>query len=374
MVRLQSPISTQRTTSPVSVDLSPSLQPLLDRLVEDGTELGIQVVVYHQGQLRIDAVAGLADRSPLRTVTHDTLFPVFSVTKGIASTVIHRLADRGVLDYDSPIADLWPEFAAHGKETITLRDALSHAAGIPQMPEETSIEDLTNWDLMCAQIAALTPLWTPSTRIEYHPITFGWMIGEVARRATGKSFGQLLDEEIRQPLGVKEIHVGSNEFIGQPIAVLEDDPEIFAEPVIPPPGTPETVPARFGSLASLMNRPDAQAACVPATSGLMSARAIAQHYAALLDHSLLSTERLQIAAERQKPRNPTEEYPLDRALGYRLGESPTGSLTIGHGGHGGANTYADPTNQIALAVNKNRLNRGESTNLIIEEIYRRLLS
>jgi len=358
----------------VSVDLSPSLQPLLDRLVEEGTELGIQVAVYHQGQLCINAVAGLADRSTLTAVTQDTLFPVFSVTKGIASTVIHRLTDRGVLDYDRPLADLWPEFAAHGKDTITLRDALSHAAGIPQMPEETSLEDLMDWDLMCSQIAALTPLWTPGTRIDYHPITFGWMIGEVARRATGKPFGQLLDEEIRQPLGVTDIYIGSDEFIGKPIAVLEDDPEVFAEPVIPPPGTPETVPARFGSLASLMNRPVAQAACVPATSGLMSARAMARHYAALLDHSLLSAERLQIAAVRQKPRNPAGEYLTDRGLGYRLGESPAGSMTIGHGGHGGTNTYADPTNQIALAVNKNRLNSGESTNLIIEEIYRLLRS
>lgn len=352
------------------IDLTPSLQPLLDRLVAEGSELGIQVAVYHRGELRINAVAGLADRIRNIAVTPNTLFPVFSVTKGIASTVIHRLADRGILAYDQPLVKSWSEFGVHGKETITLRDVLSHAAGIPQMPAETSLEDLGHWDLMCTQIAALKPLWLPGTRIEYHPITFGWMIGEVARCATGKRFEQLLDEEICQPLDTKDLFIGLPIGAQKPVAVLEDDPAVFSTPVIPPPGTPEPVPARFGSLASLMNRSDAQAACVPATSGLMTAQAVALHYAALLDHRLLSNERFQTASQSQKPRQPLGEYQTDRALGYRIGESPVGSSTIGHGGHGGCNSYADPTHQIALAVNKNLLNRGETTSEIIAEIYR----
>jgi CubicO group peptidase (beta-lactamase class C family) len=356
----------------MSYDLSSQLQPLLDRLVAQGDECGIQVAVYQHGDLRINAVAGLADRSKRTPVTSETLFPVFSVTKGIAATVIHRLAERGLLDYDRPLAHSWPEFAMHGKQDITLRETLFHAAGIPQMPDDVSVEDLSDWDLMCFKIADLEPLWPAGTRIEYHPITYGWLVGEAACRATGKSFGQLLMEEICEPLNLDNLFIGLPPGENKPIAVLEDDPAVFSDPVIPPPGTPEPVPARFGSLSSLMNRRDAQEACVPATNGLFTALAGARHYAALLDHTLLPAHRLELAIEAQKPSRPSGEYPNDRALGYHLGQSPVQSETFGHGGHGGSNAFADPRHGLAIGVNKNRLNRGEGTVEILQEIYRLL--
>ncbi len=352
------------------IDLSPRLQPLLDRLIEDGSECGLQVAVYQHGQLRINAVAGLANRSSAAAVTPETLFPVFSVTKGMAATVIHRLAERGLLNYDQPLAKTWPEFSAHGKEDITLREALSHASGLPQMPDGVTIEDLADWDLMCSKIADLTPLWLPGSRIEYHPITYGWLIGEVACRATGKTFGQLFEEEIRQPLEEDGLYIGIPQELRTPIAVLEDDPAVFSEPVIPPPGTPEPVPARFGPLSSLMNRPNAQRACVPATSGLFTALGGARHYAALLDHSLLSAHQLEEAIRVQAPRRPSGEYPTDRGLGYRVSTSQVGSETYGHGGHGGSTAMADPAHGLAIAINKNRMNQGETTGQILTEVYR----
>jgi len=351
-------------------DLSPRIQPLLDRLIAEGSECGIQVAAYHHGKLRVNAVAGLSDRGSHTAVTPDTLFPVFSVTKGIAASVIHRLAERGLLHYDLPLAQTWPEFAVHGKEAITLREALFHATGLPHMPEGVSIEDLENWDLMCSKMAEMAPLWPPGSRIEYHPITYAWLIGEVACRATGKSFRQLFEEEIRAPLKEDGLYIGIPKSLTQPIAVLEDDPAVFPDPIIPPPRTPEVVPARFGSLSSLMNRRDAQESCVPATSGLFTALGGARHYAALLDHTLLSEHQLSLATQSQSPRRPIGEFPTDRALGYRLGTSPVGSMTYGHGGHGGSNAFADPANGLAVAIFKNRLNQGDSTGEILTEIYR----
>lgn len=351
-------------------DLSSKIQPLLDRLVNSGAELGLQVAVYHRGQLRISAEAGLANRSTRAKVTSKTLFPSFSVTKGIAATVTHRLVERGLLNYDITLASVWPEFAAHGKEDITLREALFHASGLPQMPDDISIEDMGNWELMCAKIAELKPLWSPGSRIDYHPVTYGWLIGEVACRVTGKTFPQLVEEEIRQPLATDDLFIGIPAENPRERAVLEDDLNFIPIPTVPPPGTPETVPARFGSLAGLMNRRDAQASCVPATSGLFTAKGLALHYQALLDHSLLSAKQFRIASQVQVPSRPEGEYPQDRALGYHLGFSPTGSVTVGHGGHGGSNAFADPDNEITLAITKNRLNSAETANQIIQEIYR----
>jgi len=110
------------------------VQRVLDQLTESGAEVGLQVAAYLDGKLVIDAWAGVADQTTGRPVTSDTLFMAMSCTKGITATCIHILADRGVLDYDTPIAQYWPEFAAHGKGKVTVRHGLTHQAGIPQKP------------------------------------------------------------------------------------------------------------------------------------------------------------------------------------------------------------------------------------------------
>ncbi len=131
------------------------LKGVLDQLVQDGPEIGLQVAAYLNGNLVVDTCAGMADPFVGRPVTSDTLFMAASCTKGIVATCIHILADRGALDYDMPISRCWPEFAAHGKERVTVRHALTHQAGIPQLPEMTSPMMLCNWDAMCAAIADL---------------------------------------------------------------------------------------------------------------------------------------------------------------------------------------------------------------------------
>ncbi|BCM92535.1 hypothetical protein IAD21_04417 [Abditibacteriota bacterium] len=176
------------------------IQHLLDQLVAEGTERGVQVALYLHGQLVVDAYAGVVNANTGEKVTNETLFPVFSTTKGMTATIIHRLVERGLFDYETPIASLWPEFAAHGKEGITIRHALNHTSGLPLMPLDVGREELNDWATTCQKIADLAPVSAPGERTEYHAITYGFILGEAACRVTGQTFPQLWHDELVAPL------------------------------------------------------------------------------------------------------------------------------------------------------------------------------
>src|SRR5438270_60750 len=142
-------------------DVNGRIQQVLNDLIADELELGVQVAAYLDGELVVDTWAGRADEASGRQVDGDTLFTVFSTTKGITATCIHMLAERGKLDYDAPIAKYWPEFAAHGKEKATVRDGLTHRVGIPQMPDGATPELISDWDAITSAIAELEPVWEP---------------------------------------------------------------------------------------------------------------------------------------------------------------------------------------------------------------------
>jgi len=144
--------------SPTASAANAAVQSLLDDLVASGEELGLQVAAYRQGRLVIDVWAGLADSRTGRKVDGDTLFTVFSTTKGITYTAIHILAERGLLDYYDPLARYWPAFAARGKSRVTIRHVLTHTAGVPQIPDGATPEDLCDWDRMCAASAVARSL------------------------------------------------------------------------------------------------------------------------------------------------------------------------------------------------------------------------
>jgi len=208
-------------------ELQQQVQEAIDKLVESGVERGIQVAVYHRGQPVVEAIAGVADPATGRPVRPDTPFYNFSIVKGAAATITHILVDRGVFGYDTPVAKIWPEFGARGKQGVTIRQVLNHSAGVPQIPLDTTPEDLCNWDKMCAAIAAQELWWEPGTKIGYHAYTFGYIVGEVVRRATGKRISQLLAEEVAGPLGVAdEIYFGVPVSQQPRLARLEDAPPI----------------------------------------------------------------------------------------------------------------------------------------------------
>src|SRR5437763_13812606 len=180
------------------------VQEAIDKLVESGAERGIQVAVYHHGEPVVEAIAGVADPATGRLVRNDTSFYNFSIVKGAAATIVHILVDRGLFGYDTPVAKIWPEFGARGKQGVTIRQVLNHSAGVPQIPLDTTPEDLCNWDKMCAAIADQELWWEPGTKNGYHAYTLGHIVGEVVRRATRKRISQLLAEEVAGPLGVTD--------------------------------------------------------------------------------------------------------------------------------------------------------------------------
>jgi CubicO group peptidase (beta-lactamase class C family) len=326
---------------------------LLDGLVASGAEVGLQVAAYRDGELVLDIWAGIADETTGRAVDGDTLFVVFSATKGVLATAIHLLAERGAIDYEAPVARYWPAFGAHGKERITLRQALAHQAGIPQLPPGLPPEQMCDWEAMCATIADLVPLWEPGSRTIYHGMTFGWILGEVLRRVDGRDVRTFVHQEIAGPLRVSDLHVGTTLDLTPRLARLRNA-------------------AAGPPAAETWNRADLRQAIIPAAGGQFNARSLARLYAALANGGSLDGSRLfgpeRIAVARLQQTRPADAAEIGMAfgLGYRLG-SPvypewgllralgTDPRVFGHTGAGGSLGFADPERRFAFALTKNLL-------------------
>src|ERR1700693_447559 len=260
------------------------VQQAIDQLVDSGAERGIQVAAYKRGELVVDAVAGVADPATERLVESDTTFYNFSIVKGAAATLAHMLVERSMFGYDTPVVDRCPEFGAHDKQKVTVRHVLNHSAGVPAIPLDTTAEDLCDWDKMCAAIAGSELWWEPGTKVGYHAYTFGYLVGEIIRRATGKPISQVLLEQVSGPLGVgDELYFGMPEFAHHRLARLEDAESAAGPMADMPKDLPmfKAGPMSLMPTAMLGNRADIIAADIPA-GGKTSARAIARMYAALL--------------------------------------------------------------------------------------------
>ncbi|MGH2534652.1 MAG: serine hydrolase domain-containing protein [Thermomicrobiales bacterium] len=347
----------------MSNDLQQQVQQAIDQLVESGAERGLQVAVYQHGKLVVDAVAGVADPATGRLVASDTPFFSYSIGKGVAATVVHVLAERGLIDYDTPIVELWPEFGAHGKETATVRHALSQSAGVPGLPPGLTVDDLCDWEKMVAIVADEKPWWEPGAKIGYHAITWGYIVGEIIRRVTGKPISEVLREEVAEPLGV------ANElFFAVPaseqgrLAQLEEtegNQEMFAD--VPP----DSPILKLGPDvdAPATNRADVRSANIPA-GGTVTARGVARMYAALLGEvdgvRLISPERLrEVSAVAKSGVDQVFGFPTSWGLGYSIGQSLANARETQHvfgvGGVGGSVANADVKTGTTFALTKNRL-------------------
>lgn len=339
-------------------------------------EVGAACAVYVGGRKVVDLWGGVADRDAGTPYTEDSLQLVFSTTKGATAACANLLAQRGELDLDAPVASYWPEFKAARKADIPVRWLLCHKAGLPVVDAELTLEQVLAWDPVVEALAAQAPVWEPGTAHGYHALTYGWLVGEVVRRVTGRSVGTFFAEEFAGPLGL-EFWIGLPDAEQHRVAPLvtwstPKDPAM-AELMNQFMG-PHTLLGRalggpgavFTQESGVFNRPDVRAAEIPAANGVTNARSLARFYAGLTgtveggpSEALLSPEQVAAASTTQTS-GPDQVLYLETTFG--LGFFTASAMarygapsSFGHTGAGGSVGFADPVNGIGFGYVMNRM-------------------
>lgn len=349
------------------------VQKALDHATGEGGEIGLQVAAYLNGKLVIDAWSGVVDPADPRPVDGDTLFNVYSVTKAVAATALHILADRGQIDYEAPVSRYWPEYAAKGKERTTVRDVLTHRACVPQMPADMTPERLCDWAWMTQAIADLEPLAEPGTQTLYLSMTFGWIVGELVRRVDPKhrSLGQFVREEIAEPLGISDLWIGLPD-----AAVPRVARQVNAMVPVPaeylPPLFLASMPEAVALVPPVFERADVRRAEVAGVGGIFNARSEARFWAFLANGGELDGVRLlsrELVATFNTPRANSQEpdpvmfgFPIPITVGgfWFGGDYPPVTCVqnpraICHPGQGNSIGWADPELNLAVAICHNKL-------------------
>ena len=349
------------------------VQQALDRATTEGGEIGVQVAAYLGGKLVIDAWSGYADQESGRKVDGDTLFNVYSVTKAVAATALHILADRGLIDYDAPVVRYWPEYGANGKQGTTVRDVLTHRACVPQMPAGVTPERMCDWDWMTRAIAGLEPLAEPGTKTLYLSMTFGWIVGELVRRADPKhrSLGRFVREEIAAPLGITDLWIGlPDEAV--PRLARHVDAMTPVPPEYLPPLFLASMPDQVALTPRVFDRPDVRRAEVAGVGGIFNARSEARFWAMLANGGELDGVRLlsrELVATLATPRANSEEadpvmfgFPIPITIGgfwFGGAHPPVAAArharALCHPGQGNSFGWADPATGLAVAICHNKL-------------------
>ena len=336
-------------------------------------ELGASVAVALEGEIVVDLWAGHVDRERTQPWERDTIVLVYSSTKGAVALAAHMLADRGLIDFEAPVADVWPEFAQAGKETLPLRYLLTHQAGLPAIDEELPVGAELDWDTMAGALSRQAPLWEPGEKTGYHAATYGWLVGEVIRRVDGRSVGTFIREEIAEPLGVEfllgfgpeEDHRVSDLHLAQ--VPVEELPSLAAAALL----EPTSMAARAFNIAPRgpnkgRNSRAFRGSEQPGSNGHSNARALATIYGALGNggewrgHRLLSEDGIRLAGTEQvQGRDLILQTPVRRTLGFMMPVSgvpdPRGKNAFGHAGMGGSVGFCDPDVGIGFGYAMNQM-------------------
>ncbi len=362
---------------------APVREAFVDNFAERG-EVGAAVAVIVDGEVALNLVGGWQDAERTRPFDEDTLVNFYSVGKAFVGLLALQLVDDGLLRLDEPVASVWPEFAAGDKGTATLRHALCHRAGVPAIRETLSNDDLWSWERMAAAVASTEAWWRPGSRHAYHTNTYGHLVGEMIRRATGELPGTRL-RHVVEPLG-------ADLWFGVPDSELHRCADIIMQTTGAPPSAAvaDRTEDQAMELLSYFNPPGYSSmgvvnttawrrAQIPSTNGHGTAMGIARLYAALLEPGRLLSEGLLTEATRVQ----SEGYCpiLGEEVGFGLGFTPTSARrpfgpnpgSFGHFGTGGAVGFADPAAGIAFGYVMNQvIPRWQSTRnrALIDAVYR----
>ena len=348
-------------------ECDPQFAEVREAFEENFTErgdIGAAVAVTIEGEPVVDLWAGHADAAGTRAWERDTIVNIYSTGKGMLSLGLHMLADRGLVDIEAPVASYWPEFAQAGKEGVTVRHVLGHRSGVVGARRLLPKEACYDWETMTTALAEAEPWWEPGTRHGYHVWTYGWIIGEIVRRVSGRRPGAFLREEIADPLGV-------DFFVGTPASEQGRIADI-----VPPSRNPLPEPDVTSMLAMAHNNPpwtfedaNTQAwreAEIPAGNGHTGARDLARVYGALALGGELDGVRLlsEGALERARTlesegKDATIGVENRYALGFQLPSpalgDPRPETAFGHSGVGGSQAFADPGVGLGFAYVMNRI-------------------
>ena len=347
----------------------------------DGTDGGAALAIFHRGELVVDLWGGTRtlDGDPWEA---DTLAMCFSTTKGVASAALHLQAEAGLVDYDERVSTYWPEFAQNGKQDVTVRHVLCHEAGLHRIRSVIeSADEMLDWDHMVTKLAAERPTYLPGTRNGYHALTYGWLVGEIVRRVTGRPLADVIASDLDAPLGLDGLYLGCPPEERHRVAPL--GPMRLPGPAVPEgihrlrmgiveglgrtltmAGSPLNIRRTLNALAprgmeDVVAGTEIMDASIPAANGFFTARALATMYAVyagrgtLGDVRLFSPESIRRIAARQNSRpDLVLVMPMHWRLGYhRIFGAPDG---FGHFGFGGSGAWADPTRDLAVAMVCNR--------------------
>jgi CubicO group peptidase (beta-lactamase class C family) len=357
---------------PVGGSCAPGFEQVLKEFTANFTDrddVGAAVAVWVEGDLVVNLWGGYADRARKRPWREDTLASVFSGSKGLTSTCIHLLADRGELDLNAPVARYWPEFGQAGKQDITIAMVLGHRSGVIGPRTRMHWSDAADWDAVCGRIAAAAPWWEPGTAQGYHMVSFGFILGEVVRRVTDRTIGQYLRTEIAEPLGI-DVHIGLHRREHNRCAEMIDKPHI--RDVLANGDAPEHPQSlaehpMAGMAVAMGFVPDDELGSnalelwrtleFPATNAHVSALGMAGFYNALAQEKLLSREHMELVRVSQGG------FDTDVVLGARVADHGWGLgymlnqrgvagpniHTFGHGGSGGSFAFVDLEHRIGYA-------------------------
>jgi CubicO group peptidase (beta-lactamase class C family) len=335
-------------------------------------EVGAACCVYLGTTPVVDLWGGVTRAGSDEPYGPRTLQMVASATKGAMAICAHRLVQRGELDLDAPVIEYWPEFAGPGKNRIPVRWLLSHQAGMPVIDADVTLAEIAGWGPVVTKLAASAPVWEPGTTHGYHAITYGWLVGEVLARATGRSPGRLLAEEVAEPLGL-DLHVGL------PVADHERVSPLI--PAVRPEGGPvDELTARLldpnhlahraffvhDGLLGWLNEPAMWSAELPAANGMSTAHALARMYAACLQEvdgvRLLETNTLAAATSEQAAGlDAVSGYDTRYGLGFQLPfpyRPMAGAGSFGHYGLGGSAGFANTRLGISFGFAVNQMGPG----------------